>query len=90
MQSDCQILWNKCLEIIRDIIPEEQFNTWFRPIIPYSFNEKKEFRILVPSNFFGEYIEANFQNLLMPVVQRVMGAEVSLIYRVATYGDVTD
>lgn len=90
MQSDCKILWNKCLEIIRDILPEEQFNTWFRPIIPYSFNEKKEFRILVPSNFFGEYIEANFQNLLMPVVQRVMGPEVSLIYRVATYGDVTD
>lgn len=26
----------------------------------------------------------------MPVVQRVMGPEVSLIYRVATYGDVTD
>ena len=42
MQSDCKILWNKCLEIIRDILPEEQFNTWFRPIIPYSFNEKKE------------------------------------------------
>ena len=61
MQSDCQILWKKCLEIIKDNLPEEQFNTWFRPIIPYSFNEKNEFRILVPSNFFGESIEANFQ-----------------------------
>ena len=90
MQSDCQILWKKCLEIIKDNLPEEQFNTWFRPIIPYSFNEKNEFRILVPSNFFGEYIEANFQKLLLPVVRRVMGPEVTLIYRVATAGDVTD
>lgn len=90
MQSDCQILWKKCLEIIKDNLPEEQFNTWFRPIIPYSFNEKNEFRILVPSNFFGEYIEANFQKLLLPVVRRVMGPEVTLIYRVATAGDVTN
>ena len=90
MQSDCQILWKKCLEIIKDNLSEEQFNTWFRPIIPYSFNEKNEFRILVPSNFFGEYIEANFQKLLLPVVRRVMGPEVTLIYRVATGGDVTD
>ena len=90
MQSDCQILWKKCLEIIKDNLPEEQFNTWFRPIIPYSFNEKNEFRILVPSNFFGEYIEANFQKLLLPVVRRVLGPEVTLIYRVATAGDVTD
>ena len=45
---------------------------------------------MVPSNFFGEYIEANFQKLLLPVVRRVMGPEVTLIYRVATGGDVTD
>ena len=90
MQSECQILWDKCLEIIKDNLPEELFNTWFLPIKPYSLNEKNEFRILVPSNFFGEYIEANFQKLLIPVVHRVMGPEVSLIYRVATYGDPKD
>ena len=90
MQSECQILWDKCLEIIKDNLPEELFTTWFLPIRPYSFNEKKEFRILVPSNFFGEYIEAHFQKLLIPVVQRVMGPDVSLIYRVATYGDIKD
>ena len=80
-QSDCKILWGKCLEIIKDNLSEEQFNTWFTPIIPHSFNEKREFRIIVPSNFFGEYIEANFRQLLMSVVQRVMGKGVSLFYR---------
>ena len=51
-QSDCKVLWGKCLEIIKDNLSEEQFNTWFRPIIPHSFNEKQELRIIVPSNFF--------------------------------------
>ena len=80
-QSDCKVLWEKCLEIIKDNLSEEQFNTWFRPIVPHSFNEKKELRIIVPSNFFGEYIEANYRQLLMSVVQRVMGKGVSLFYR---------
>ena len=80
-QSDCKVLWDKCLEIIKDNLSEEQFNTWFRPIVPHSFNEKKELRIIVPSNFFGEYIEANYRQLLMSVVQRVMGKGVSLFYR---------
>ena len=79
-QSDCKVLWGKRLEIIKDNLSEEQFNTWFRPIIPHSFNEKQELRIIVPSNFFGEYIEANFRQLLMSVVQRVMGKGVSLFY----------
>lgn len=90
MQADCQILWNKCLEIIKDNVSEEQYTTWFLPIIPHSLNEKKEFRALVPSNFFGEYIEANFQKLLTAVIRRVMGQDVSLIYRVATVGDMKD
>ncbi len=90
MLLDCKTLWNKCLEIIKDNLSEEQYTTWFLPIIPHSFNEKKEFRILVPSNFFGEYLEAHFQKLLMPVIHRVMGQDVTLIYRVATYGNVND
>lgn len=89
-QSDCKVLWGKCLEIIKDNLSEEQFNTWFRPIIPHSFNEKQELRIIVPSNFFGEYIEANFRQLLMSVVQRVMGKGVSLFYRTGHDVDFAD
>lgn len=44
----------------------------------------------MPSNFFGEYIEANFRQLLMSVVQRVMGKGVSLFYRTGHDVDFAD
>ena len=37
MQTEYQTLWNKCLAVIKDIVPEAAFNTWFKPIIPLSY-----------------------------------------------------
>ena len=39
MQTEYQTLWNKCLAVIKDIVPEAAFNTWFKPIIPLSYEE---------------------------------------------------
>ena len=27
-------VWNDCLEVIRENVGEENFNTWFKPIAP--------------------------------------------------------
>ena len=51
MQTDYQTLWNKCLAVIKDIVPKAAFDTWFVPIVPLSYEDKK-FTIQVPSQFF--------------------------------------
>lgn len=81
MKSECQLLWDKCLSIIRDNVPEAAFKTWFQPITPMSFDEQKV-TIRVPSPFFYEYLEANFVNVLRMAVPKVFGQGVSLNYRV--------
>ena len=81
MQSECQLLWDKCLLIIKDMVPEAAFKTWFLPITPLSFDEHKV-TIRVPSPFFYEYLEANFVNVLRMAVPKVFGEGVSLNYRV--------
>ena len=81
MKSECQLLWDKCLSIIRDNVPEAAFKTWFQPITPLSFDEQKV-TIRVPSPFFYEYLEANFVNVLRMAVPKVFGRGVSLNYRV--------
>ena len=81
MKSECQLLWDKCLSIIRDNVPEAAFKTWFQPITPLSFDEQKV-TIRVPSPFFYEYLEANFVNVLRMTVPKVFGQGVSLNYRV--------
>ena len=58
--KDCKIVWNKCLEVIRDILQSEQlFNTWFKPIVPLQL-ENNVLTIQVPSHYFYEYLEEHY------------------------------
>ena len=81
MQTDHQLLWNKCLAVIKDNVPEAAFNTWFRPIIPLSYDDRK-FTIQVPSQFFYEYLEEKYVNVLKLTLYRVIGQGTILNYRV--------
>ena len=46
-------LWNRCLHVIRDNVPETTFDTWFKPIVPLKY-EDKALTIGIPSPFFYE------------------------------------
>jgi chromosomal replication initiator protein len=69
---NCHVLWNKCLDIIRDIVPKDAFNTWFLPIVPQKW-ENNTITLQVPSMFFYEYLEEKYFNLLKVTLTRVMG-----------------
>ena len=50
------VLWNRCLEIIKDNVPERTFSTWFAPIVPLKY-EDKTLIVQIPSQFFYEILE---------------------------------
>ncbi|MDU1889162.1 MAG: chromosomal replication initiator protein DnaA [Dysgonomonas sp.] len=79
--SATQKLWANCLKVIKDNIPEAPFNTWFLPIVPLSY-ENKVFTIQVPSQFFYEYLEDKFVDLLKTTIHREIGIDTILQYRV--------
>jgi len=81
MQDNHHSLWDSCLAIIKDIVPEAAFNTWFLPIAPLSYEENK-FTIQVPSQFFYEYLEAKYVDVLRVTIHRVMGQGTILCYRI--------
>ena len=80
------LLWNKCLEILRDNLEPEQFNAWFEPIVVVSFVDNK-LTLRLPSQFFVQQIEQNFFNLFSATVRRVFGSDVQLFY---TYNIIKD
>ena len=82
MKPDYQIVWGKCLAVIKDIVPEAAFNTWFLPIVPLAYEEKKV-TIQVPSQFFYEYLEEKYANVLKVTLHRVFGKGMILNYRVS-------
>jgi chromosomal replication initiator protein len=74
-------LWNQCLEIIKDNISEASFNTWFSPVKAIQY-ENQVFVLQVPSQFFVEYIEEKYIDLLRKTLFRVVGDGTRLEYRV--------
>jgi len=83
MQEDYKMLWDRCLTVIRDIVPEAAFQTWFMPIVPLACEDKKV-TIQVPSQFFYEYLEEKYANVLQKTLHRVFGQGMILNYRVST------
>ena len=81
MTKTCEIVWQNCLEIIKDIVDWQHFKTWFEPITPVSLNNKV-LTIQVPSQFFYEYIEEHYVNLLAKTLKRELGKEARLEYRI--------
>ena len=65
-------LWNKCLSVIKDNISEASYNTWFAPIVALKY-EKNIFVLQVPSQFFVEYIEEKYIDLLKMTLYREVG-----------------
>jgi len=72
-------VWNNCLNIISQIIEPQPFNTWFKKIRPVSLVES-ELTVEVPSNFFREYLEDTFLDVIKMTLKRVIGANARLVY----------
>jgi chromosomal replication initiator protein len=81
MTKTCDTVWQNCLEIIKDIVDWQHFKTWFEPITPVSI-KNKVLTIQVPSQFFYEYIEEHYVNLLAKTLKRELGKEARLEYRI--------
>lgn len=81
--KDCDYvsLWKQCLEVIKDNVPDTTYNTWFAPIVPLKYADNT-LTIQVPSQFFYEYIEANFVDILRRTLYRVIGEGAKLMYNV--------
>jgi len=83
IESDCVSLWNNCLRIIRDNVQEATFNTWFAPIVPLGYDQQsKSLTIQVPSQFFYEFLEEKFIDLLRNTLYKEIGDGTNLIYKV--------
>lgn len=77
--------WGNSLALIKQNVTQQQFETWFKPIVFEHYDEAKNtILVQVPSLFVYEYLEENFLNLLKTVLYRSFGEGAQLTYRVVT------
>ncbi len=81
MEVDYGSAWNDCLDVIRNEVGEENFKTWFSPIVPLRM-KADVLTIQVPSQFFYEHLEENFVGALKKAIQAKLGPSGKLEYSV--------
>ena len=74
-------IWNDCLRVIGQIIEPQPFKTWFKPIKPVSMVDST-LTVEVPSDFFREYLEEAYLDIIKMTLKRIIGADARLIYMV--------
>ncbi len=85
MVNNPKALWDNCLSLIKDNVTEQQFRTWFAPIVFESYNEdSRTLLVQVPSMYVYEYLEQYYVRLLSKALIRCFGQNVQLTYRVVT------
>ena len=72
-------VWNNCLRFIQENIDPRQFNLWFTPIKPVSLVEST-LTVEVPSEFFREYVEGAYLDILKASLKKELGVMAKLVY----------
>ena len=64
--------WENCLSLIRKEISDQQYQTWFKPIILLKITSST-ITLQVPTKFFYEWLEDHYLKLLNNTVKKVLG-----------------
>ncbi|MEZ5564183.1 MAG: chromosomal replication initiator protein DnaA [Gammaproteobacteria bacterium] len=73
MQSS---LWGRCVQQLRSDLPEQQFNTWIRPL--QAVEEAQLMRLLAPNRFVVDWVNSNCMARITDLLQEVPGMTVRL------------
>lgn len=82
MSDLCVSTWNNCLSIIKDSINPQSYTTWFKPITPVNLRDEK-LTVEVPSQFFYEWLEGHYSNLINKALLQVLGDKAELTYSIS-------
>ena len=79
MENNLKQVWGSCLAFIKDNLKQAEFDTWFKPIEPVSLEDNK-IVIEVPSQFFVEYLEDTYIEILQAALHANLGKGAKLEY----------
>ena len=73
--------WNNCLHFISQVVEPRQMEVWFNKITPVSL-EGSTLTVEVPSQFFCEYLESAFLDVIKAALKKEIGAGARLVYNI--------
>ena len=83
--TEWEAAWDACLNIIKDNVAWRAYQTWFEPIKAVALLGNV-LTLQVPSQFFYEWLEEHYVELLGKTIKRILGKDGRLEYRIMMEG----
>ena len=77
LQSD-KILWNRCIRSLQAELPEQQFNTWIRPL--QTAEEGQVINILAPNRFVVDWVKQHY----LSRIEELLGTSFTVVLEVGS------
>ena len=71
-------LWQACVEQLAQELPEQQFNTWIKPLVAHVAEDLSKVTILVANRFKLDWIRAQYGSRIGQLLERMYGQPVSV------------
>ncbi|MDD0813986.1 chromosomal replication initiator protein DnaA [Curvibacter sp. HBC28] len=71
-------LWQACVEQLAQELPEQQFNTWIKPLVAQAPDDLSKIIIFVANRFKLDWIRAQYASRISQMLERLYGQAVPL------------
>ena len=78
VQHLSQDLWQSCVDHLAQELPEQQFNTWIRPLIVDVAADLSKVTVLVGNRFKLDWVRAQYAGRISALLEKVSGQSIPL------------
>ena len=73
-----QSLWLSCVDVLAPELPEQQFNTWIKPLVATAADDFSRLTIHVANRFKLDWIRAQYAGRISQLLEKIYGAPIAL------------
>ena len=73
-----QLLWQDCVDLLAQELPEQQFNTWIKPLNAQVADDFSKVTVFVANRFKLDWLRAQYSKRLVALLEKVSGRPVDL------------
>ncbi len=71
-------LWQACMDQLAQELPEQQFNTWIKPLVAQVSDDFSKVTIYVANRFKLDWVRAQYSNRIASLLEKLYGQPVQL------------
>src|SRR4051794_11329312 len=71
-------LWQACIDQLAQELPEQQFNTWIKPLAAQVADDFSRVTVFVANRFKLDWVRAQYSGRIAAMLEKISGQKVSL------------